>query len=102
MKNPAISLASRLYFLRKLRGAKQTEIAAAAGMAQGQYSRYETGHTMPGLNQLVKLADVYDCSVDWLLGRKHRGSPVFHYMPPEDRLMYDFCVDMLDQLSRGT
>ena len=40
------------------------------GISQPSYIRYENGSAEPTLENLVKIADLYDVSVDFLLGRK--------------------------------
>ena len=59
----------RLKILRINAGLKQTDIADILGIQQTVYSRYERGfHTIP-LHFLVKLADFYNTSTDYLLNR---------------------------------
>ena len=36
--------------------------------------RYERGQTSPGMKNLVKLADLYRCSIDELIGRVFSGA----------------------------
>lgn len=60
----------RLTEQRKLNGLTQRQIADFLGMAQPSYIRYENGSAEPNLENLVKLADYFDVSVDYLLGRK--------------------------------
>ena len=47
----------------------QTDIAKYLGMSQTGYSKYETGENDIPTQILIKLADFYDTSVDYLLGR---------------------------------
>ena len=44
------------------------EIAGVLGCTASLVSRYENGSRMPRADYLVKLADFYDVSVDYLLG----------------------------------
>ena len=39
-------------------------------IAQPSYIRYENGSAQPSLENLVKLADYFDVSLDYLLGRE--------------------------------
>ena len=55
---------------RKLNGLTQRQVAGYLGMSQPSYIRYENGSAEPTLENLVKLADLFDVSVDYLLGRK--------------------------------
>ena len=60
----------RLLELRKLHKYTQKFVASKLGISQPSYVRYENGNAEPTLTNLVKLADLYDVSVDYLLGRK--------------------------------
>ena len=59
-----------IYELRKLNRFTQREVAQRLGISQPSYIRYENGSAEPTLETLVKIADLYDVSVDFLLGRK--------------------------------
>ena len=59
----------RLVEQRKLNRLTQREVAKYLSMAQPSYIRYENGTSEPSLETLVKLADLFDVSVDYLLGR---------------------------------
>ena len=54
---------------RKLNRLTQREVAERLGISQPSYIRYENGKAEPRLENLVKLADLFDVSVDYLLGR---------------------------------
>ena len=47
----------------------QTQVAKILGMSQTGYSKYETGENDIPTNILIKLADFYDVSVDYILER---------------------------------
>jgi transcriptional regulator with XRE-family HTH domain len=59
----------RLRDLREDRDLNQTEVAKMLGMSQTGYSKYETGENDIPTAALIKLADFYDTSIDYLLGR---------------------------------
>lgn len=59
----------RLLEQRKFYNMTQREIASELGISQPSYIRYEKGLAEPSLANLVKLADIFDVSVDYLLGR---------------------------------
>lgn len=44
--------------------------AVLAGLSASNLARYESGENMPGAAALVKLAAVYGCTIDALLGRE--------------------------------
>lgn len=56
--------------LRENRGKRtQEEIAKMLGISRARYSHYENEHVQPDNDMLQKMADLYDVSVDYLLGR---------------------------------
>lgn len=59
----------RLIEQRKLNKVTQRELAEYLQIAQPSYIRYENGTSEPSLENLVKLADFFDVSIDYLLGR---------------------------------
>ena len=59
----------RLKELRRTRHITQLKLALDLNMSQNTISRYETGEREPGLTELVKIADYFDVSVDYLLER---------------------------------
>lgn len=59
----------RIRDLREDRDLTQTQIARMLGMSQTGYSKYETGENDVPTQILIKLADFYGTSVDYLLGR---------------------------------
>lgn len=50
-------------------GYTQAEIASLMGVKQPVYQRFEKGTFECNYSQLVKLADIYDVTIDYLLGR---------------------------------
>ena len=56
--------------LREAAGLRQYELAERMGVKQASVSAWESGQAMPSAANLVKLADILDCTVDELLGRK--------------------------------
>lgn len=55
--------------LRKDRGLLQKDIARLLGVSIGTVSNYETGVHNPEIESLIKLANYFDVSVDYMLGR---------------------------------
>ena len=56
--------------LREDRDLRQKDLATMLNVSQNTYSQYETGVIELTASTLIKLADFYDVSVDYLLGRK--------------------------------
>lgn len=59
----------RIRSLREDRDLTQTKIAKYLGMSQTGYSKYETGENDLPTEVLIKLADFYGVSVDYLFNR---------------------------------
>lgn len=59
----------RLKELRKQRNITQLKLAMDLHMNQNTISRYETGEREAGYKELIMIADYFDVSIDYLLGR---------------------------------
>ena len=59
----------RIRDLREDKDMSQKQIAEILGMSQTGYSKYETGENDIPTHVLIQLADFYQTSVDYLLGR---------------------------------
>lgn len=53
-------------------GQTQAEIASACNVKQNTVSAWETGRTEPDFESLKKMADIFNCSIDELLGQKEK------------------------------
>lgn len=63
------NLSERLKSLRKAKKYTQRQVAEGIGMREPHYQRYEYGDRTPRLEQLIALADFYEVSLDYLVGR---------------------------------
>lgn len=59
----------RIRDLREDSDKKQRELAEYLHIDQSTYSDYETGHINVPIEALIKLADFYDTSVDYIVER---------------------------------
>lgn len=59
----------RLREIRRRKGISQLKLAMDLNTSQNTISRYETGEREPGINELIKIADYFNVSVDYLIGR---------------------------------
>ena len=59
----------RLKDIREDNDLKQEEIAKILNIKQNTYSQYETGNRQIPIDLLIKLADFYNISVDYILRR---------------------------------
>lgn len=55
--------------MRKKHGWTAKEVGKRLGIAESTVSGYENGHRSPPLDLLVRFADLYGVSTDYLLGR---------------------------------
>ncbi|MBE6623950.1 MAG: helix-turn-helix transcriptional regulator [Ruminococcaceae bacterium] len=62
----------RLKSLRKEIKMSQTDIGEFLGIMQTVYSRYERGAGTIPVEHLLKLADLYNVSTDYILGRTNK------------------------------
>lgn len=59
----------RLRALRKEHGETQVQVAAAIGIVEQHYQKFEGGVNMPNIENAWKLADHFGVSIDYLVGR---------------------------------
>ncbi len=60
----------RIFDLRKQRGLSQKELGEAVGLSHKAISTIESGVRSTTIEKLVLLADFFQVSTDYLLGRK--------------------------------
>ncbi|HOV78822.1 MAG TPA: helix-turn-helix transcriptional regulator [Bacillota bacterium] len=58
----------RLKQEREIKGITQKELGALLGVTDRAVGLWETGRRMPDADMLLKLAEIFDCTVDYLLG----------------------------------
>lgn len=61
--------AERLREVRTAKGVSQQKAAKGVGIAESNYQNYEYGQQRPGFETLCRLADYFDVSIDYLVGR---------------------------------
>ena len=66
---------SRLREIREDRDYNQTEVAKILNTTQQQYSKYELGIQLIPIDRLDKLADFYNLSIDYIVGRTNERKP---------------------------
>lgn len=63
-----IMFAKRMKELRKAENMSQSQLAKLIGVAQSNISDWENNVSRPEYEKLVKVAQIFDVSVDYLLG----------------------------------
>lgn len=76
----AKTLGNRIQELRKERKMTQEELAEKLDVTPQAVSKWETDNSYPDISLLVELANLFNCTVDELLGRKNNETKVL----PED------------------
>ena len=72
---------NNLQTLRKKRGYKQIKVAMDLDTTQETISSYETGRVFPYIDMLIKLADYYNTSIDYILCRTKYDLPINDIKP---------------------
>lgn len=81
---------NNLKLLRTEKKLRQEDISDKLSIARQTYSAWETGERTPDINNLIKLADFYDVSLDFLVGRTNIR---FNYKTNENLEKYiNYCV----------
>lgn len=75
--------------LRKCENKTQIELANLLGISQSSYQSYEAGLTEPNIENLKKLADYYNVSIDYLVGRQF-SNEFGHITTTEKSLIISF------------
>ena len=62
-----------LKILRKSASLTQRELAEKVGIPKTTYAHYESGRRESPHTTLIKIADFFGCSIDYLLGHQTKG-----------------------------
>ena len=65
----------RIRALREDKDLNQTQVAKMLNMSQTGYSKYETGENDVPTHILIKLANFYETSIDYILGLTENKQP---------------------------
>jgi len=63
------AFSERLLALREEKKLSQADVAGATGITTRTYQRYEAGEREPVVSTLVRMADFYGVTADYLIGR---------------------------------
>jgi len=69
IENFLLNFSLNLKNYRKTYGYTQKQVAEKLGIAYQSYQAYEQMKTLPSLPIFIKLAEIYDVSLDSLIGR---------------------------------
>lgn len=68
MSQPVNKISKNIYNLRKSRNLNQDEVAKFLGCSRATVTNYENGRRTPDYNVLIKIANFYNVSTDYILG----------------------------------
>ena len=66
----------RIRDLREDHDLTQQQVADILGTSQTMYARYERGANELPIRHLIRLAELYEVSTDYILGRTNRKNPL--------------------------
>ena len=81
-----------LKLLRTTKNKTQNEIATELGITQNTYSNYESEKTEPDIATLIKLANYFDVSLDYLCGRQWNNQ--IGYIPESKKEVVQFVLQL--------
>ena len=79
-----MTVSEKIYTLRTRLGLSQEELAEKLGVSRQSVSKWETGQSVPDLEKIIKLADLFGVSVDELVREEERPQPP----QPETKVVY--------------
>ena len=83
-----MSLSEKILSLRTQLGLSQEELAEKLAVSRQSVSKWETGQSVPDLDKLIKLADLFGISVDELVREGERPQPPEPPKVPEPQVVY--------------
>ena len=100
---------NRIRELRKTRGMTMKQLGEVVGLAESTISQYETGKRQPDNETLLKLGELFEVTVDYLLGAAQKETaptPKSERSIEKDDLKFalwgtsDIDDDLLDEVKR--
>lgn len=70
---------NRIKELRKQKGLTLVELGKEVNLANNTLSQYERGVREPNISMLIKLADYFNVSIDYLIGREPKSKTIKSY-----------------------
>lgn len=86
-----MDLGERIYQLRTQKNFSQEALAEALGVSRQSISKWETGSSVPELDKIVKLSEIFEVSLDELITGKEKSAEETVPTPPpqtEPKIIY--------------
>ena len=96
--------AKNLRRLRKEKKMSQVELGGLLNYGYTAISNYESGRNEPSLDDLIRLADIFDVSIDELLGtaRLHKNRTVYQFFCNMNQKQRDLVLEVLHIFFKDT
>lgn len=91
------SFPERLRELRKYKDVGQKEVGAIIGLSESSIGKYELGERTPDPDSIIKLADFFNVSTDYLLGISNERRPGAGVLPIDDPEVLAFMQSVTSQ-----
>ena len=72
--------ASRIKYLRQSKELSQVQLAEKLGVKKQSISNWENDNIMPSVEMIIRIADHFHVSTDYLLGRDAQGTDAVHVL----------------------
>lgn len=106
-----MNLSDSLKRFRKYANITQKQAAQGANVSERNYQAYEYGKVIPSATVLIALADSFDVSLDYLVGRsddpaRHSGTPStqlsarINNLPQREQKIVSALVDALEEYEK--
>ena len=79
----ALSFGEKLLLLRRKKGVSQVKLAKKLDLVVQNISRYENGEYLPKSEVLLKLSNILDVSIDYLLIPEHQNPEIVNFRDTE-------------------
>ena len=97
----------RLKYLREGIGFSQMRLSKIFGVGQASIFRYESSRTAAPYKVLIKYADYFDVSLDYIFGRTdvpqgklYKGEPRIEFSYPEMEQFIEMCFDPKSKMNK--
>lgn len=92
-------LAKKIRELRKQSNYNQTQLARFIGMTPSTISDWENERSEPNVIQLIRLADIFNCSIDYLCERESEDG-VIKIISQSEKSEIQTLFDKLDRFEK--
>lgn len=92
-----MTFAQTLKLLRKNKKLTQTELAKIIGVEQSSIAKYETKNVIPNIDTLNAIANFFEVSVDYLLGRKEKRNN-YRTIPVLGSVATGISIDAIEEI----